>query len=397
MLIYVRTKCGLRTVVKILEILSEVLGDDINVPCYNTVENWMKKLGLSVYQDDKPCKGEKYAMVMDESIAINGQKLLLALAIPSDHQGRPTRHEDVTVLEMSVGSKFNGEDIKGKVQSASVNAGENPQFVISDNGHNLVRGITDSGITRHADISHSMGVALKKVYDKDADFLNLTSLLGTKRLQYHLTNKAYLLPPNMRTIARFMNMSSWVSWGNQMLDCFGNLPEEMQTAYSFLKDHENLLRELRSVIDATRHVEGICKNEGFSIFTSRKCKSYIIANVIGNAHSRQAKAGLKMLEYFEKEEKLLTEDMNINISSDIIESTFGIYKSKKSPNKLYGITSFALLIPLYPKISNQIVTKTVNFKERLMNVKLKDIDAWRTEHMSKNWVTERTKTLKKAM
>lgn len=84
-LIYVRTSCVLRTVVKIMEILSELLGDDINVPCHNTVENWMKKLGISVYQDNKPCKGEKYAMVLDESIAINGQKLLLALAIPSNH------------------------------------------------------------------------------------------------------------------------------------------------------------------------------------------------------------------------------------------------------------------------------------------------------------------------
>ena len=148
---------------KILEIMSEVLGDSINVPCHNIVENWMKKLGLSVYQDDKPCKGEKYAMVMDESIAINGQKLLLALAIPSDHQGRPTRHEDVTILEMSVASKFNGEDIKEKVQSAAENAGANPQFVISDNGHNLVRGITDSGFIRHADISHSLGVVLTQV------------------------------------------------------------------------------------------------------------------------------------------------------------------------------------------------------------------------------------------
>lgn len=220
---------------KIVEILSEVLGDSINVPCHNTVENWMKKLGLSVYQDDKPCKSEKYAMVMDESIAINGQKLLLALAIPSDHQGRPTRHEDVTILEMSVASKFNGEDIKEKVQSAADNAGANPQFVISDNGHNLVRGITDSGFIRHADISHSLGVVLKNVYGKDADFVNLTSILGTKRLQYHLTDKAYLLPPNMRAIARFMNMSSWVTWGNQMLDCLDSLSDEMQDAYSFLK------------------------------------------------------------------------------------------------------------------------------------------------------------------
>lgn len=52
-LIYMRTPCGLRTVVTILEIFAKLLGDTFGkVPCYNTVENWVKKLGLSVYQDD---------------------------------------------------------------------------------------------------------------------------------------------------------------------------------------------------------------------------------------------------------------------------------------------------------------------------------------------------------
>ena len=390
-----RTSCGLRTVVKILEIFSEVLGEDFGkIPCYNTVENWIKKLGLSVYQDDQPCKGKKFAMIMDESIAINGQKLLLALAIPSEHQDRPVKHEDVTVLNMTVGANFKGEDIENKISEVTISAGSEPQYVISDNAHNLVRGILDSGYVHYADISHSMGVILKKVYEKQPDFVELTTLLGKKRLQYHLTNKAYLLPPNMRTIARFMNMSEWVIWGNSMLACYNKLPKEMQEAYAFINDYESLLQELMDALDAIRHIEHICKNKGFSCKTSKECQSYIVAHVIGNAYPRQAHLGLKMLEYFRKEEAQLTEDMNICISSDIIESTFGIYKSKKSPNKLYGITPFALMIPLYPKVVNESVTKTFNFKERLVNVKLKDIDAWATEHLSKNWVTERTKTLR---
>lgn len=390
-----RTGCGLRTVVKILEVFSEVLGENFGKsPCCNTVENWIKKLGLSVYQDDQPCKGKKFAMVMDESIAINGQKLLLALAIPSEHQDRPVKHEDVTVLNMTIGANFKGEDIENKISEVTISAGSEPQYVISDNAHNLVRGILDSGYVHYADISHSMGVILKKVYEKQPDFVELTTLLGKKRLQYHLTNKAYLLPPNMRTIARFMNMSEWVIWGNSMLACYNKLPKEMQEAYAFINDYESLLQELMDALDAIRHIEHICKNKGFSCKTSKECQSYIVAHVIGNAYPRQAHLGLKMLEYFRKEEAQLTEDMNICISSDIIESTFGIYKSKKSPNKLYGITPFALMIPLYPKVVNESVTKTFNFKERLVNVKLKDIDAWTTEHLSKNWVTERTKTLK---
>ena len=78
-----------------------------------------------------------------------------------------------------------------------------------------------------------------------------------------------------------------------------------------------------------------------------------------------------MLEYFNREEALLTGNMSVNISSDIFESTFG-KKSRTNP-----------------------LQKTINFKERIVNVKLKDISTWATEHLSKNWVTERTKTLRK--
>ena len=334
-------------------------------------------------------------MVVCPKLNAYGHKLLLTLAIPSEHQKRPIKHEDVTTLDMSVSKGFNGDDVQGRIEEAEKSAGNTPDYIISDNGNNLVKGITGSGHIRHADISHSMGVILRNVYEKQSDFVEFTTLLGKKRLQYHMTDKAYLLPPNMRAISRFMNMSSWVFWANEMLDRHDTLPEKMQEAYAFIKDYESLLKELQTVLCAVRHVESVCKNEGFSVMTSRKCKYYIITHVLGNAHPRQARAGVKMLEYFNREETLLTGNMNVNISSDIIESTFGIYKSKKSQNKLYGITSFVLTIPLYPKVANESVTKTINFKERIVNVKLKDISTWATGHLYKNWVTERTKTLRK--
>ena len=63
-------------------------------------------------------------------------------------------------------------------------------------------------------------------------------------------------------------------------------------------------------------------------------------------------------------------------------------------NYTYEQNPLSFVIYVNPKVVNESVTKTFNFKERLVNVKLKDIDAWTTEHLSKNWVTERTKTLK---
>ena len=90
--------------------------------------------------------------------------------------------------------------------------------------------------------------------------------------------------------------------------CYDNLPEEMQEAFAFINDYESLLQELMAALDAIRHIEYICKNKGFSFKTSKVCLSYIVAHAIGNAYPRQAHLGLKILEYFRKEEAQLTED-----------------------------------------------------------------------------------------
>lgn len=206
-----RTNCGLRTVVKILEIFHEVLeGKCGKVPCYNTVENWIKKLGLSVYENDRKPIDKKYAVVIDESIMINREKLLLLLGIPAECQGRAVRHEDVTVISIKSGHNFTGDDIKQEIADFIKEIGQSPEYIISDQGHNLVNEIVKSSLPHHIDISHAMGICLKHVYGNQADFVAFTSLLGKIRLQYHLKDKAYLLPPNLRSIARFMNLSSWV-------------------------------------------------------------------------------------------------------------------------------------------------------------------------------------------
>lgn len=355
----------------------------------------MKKLGLSAYENDNKPTNKKFAYIIDESIMVNREKLLLILGVPAEHLGRPIKHEDVTVIGMKSSSGFKGNDIKQEIEKSIEKNGAKPDYIISDQAHNLTNGILQSGLLHHVDISHAMGTCFKHAYGDQTDFVNFTTLLGKIRLRYHLTDKAYLLPPNMRSIARFMNFNSWVNWGNKMLDCFDNLPKEMQDAYSFVLDYKDLLIELKFAVDAVEYIETICKTEGFNLANSKRCKKYITQHVIGNANNRRAMFGIKVLDYLnQQEEKLKDAYESRNISSDIIESTFGVFKQKQSPNKLYGITPFVLFIPLHAKLENDSAIKTFNFKERLCNVKLKDIDAFAKEHMSINWVTVRTQQLK---
>ena len=112
-LIYVRIGCGLRTVISIIRIFEEVIGDPLGkLPCYNSVANWVRKLGLSVYEEDAP-QGRKYAHIIDESIMINKEKLLVVLGVPAEHTGKPLNHDDVSVLGMHIGKCLKRDYVKG--------------------------------------------------------------------------------------------------------------------------------------------------------------------------------------------------------------------------------------------------------------------------------------------
>ena len=392
-----RTGCGLRTVISIIGIFEEVLGDSFGkLPCYNSVANWVRKLGLSVYEDDLP-QGGKYAHIVDESIMINKEKLLLVLGVPAQHTGRPLNHEDVAVLGMHIGECFKRDDVREAIEEATDKTGSSPEYGVSDGAHNLVGGFKDSGIDHHLDISHTLGNCMKHVYGKDSEFIKLTGELGKIRLQYHLTDKAWLLPPNMRAMARFMNLREWVTWARKMLGCLDSLDDGLKDAYSFLLHYKDLIEELGVCIESIDYLESLCKHEGFGLRTNALCQHHIICNLIGNASNRRACVGLRMLDYFRSQASVLNGSRQIrNISSDIIESEFGLLKAKVSPNKLNGFTPMVLILPLYPKISVYSDAKKQNFKVRLANVKLKDIDLWAKENLSPNRVALRSKTLNKA-
>lgn len=80
-----------------------------------------------------------------------------------------------------------------------------------------------------------------------------------------------------------------------------------QTGFLFTPQNRDLVEELQASVRMVRRVGAICKTEGFSIDTCKKCQDYIVRYVIGNANNRRAMLGVKMLEYFKKHEMLLAD------------------------------------------------------------------------------------------
>lgn len=395
------TVCGARSIVTILEIINEcfdgALFDDI--PCHQTIEDWCEKAGLDMHTRVKDqFKSGDYFTITDESISVGKQKLLLQLGVPASSTGKPLSHSDVSIVSMKVSSSWTGDAVKDEMQKTSASIGHDPLYNVSDNGYNLCKACREAGIPFHRDISHTFGAILKKHFAESPDFKEFTSIMEKKRLSYHLTDKAVILPPKQRAIARFMNIFTWVGWSHRLIEKYSTLSDDQKEAASFIMEHKDLINELYAIKECMEYVEYRCKHDGLSLelekFLVWRITTCLITSV--NSTERMMRVGLDMFEYLEKECALLKSETDVHIiSSDIIESCFGVFKAISSPDKLCGVTKHALVLPLALNFTSKESRMRFDVKKAMENVHYRDLDEWAGFNLYGNPAQERKELTRK--
>lgn len=386
-------KCSPREAAKSLEVFNfmfeGLLGDS---PCHTTIRTWLAKLGLDAIKNKHISIEEAYAIIMDASISVGDQQLLLALKVPADHTGKALTHSDEEVVGMAVSENWPAAKVKGFCTEIVKEQGHNPEYYITDNGKNIKAAIGDLGLPHHRDISHTLAVFLKQIYEKDEEFVNFKNLVAnTKHLA--LTKFAYLMPPKQRSMARFMNMFPIVSWAKRMLQNYHRMTKDEKYYYSFVPRNASLVEELDEVLTAYTDIMRICKQEGFSRLTVDRCKMLLTQRMLdGNDRTRRLRR--LIIDYLDKESELLTEEHpRHNISSDIIESDFGIFKDSMPANKTNGFTESILYIPLRSKVSVLADANKMDIKTIMERRTVKEVKSWKRESLRPNPMTKRMNLL----
>lgn len=340
-------------------------------------------------------RDEEYALIADESMMIASQKLVPTLAAPASHPGRPIRLSDVRMLGVHVASSWNAEKMSRAFDGDVKKVGHAPLYAITDNDHKMKNAVRLSGITRIHDISHTLAMFMERVYKKDADFVEFNSMMADCKKRHCMKELACLQPPSQRVIARFMNLSDWIGWASSIMTIYHTLPSAEREAFSFVPKHASFIGEMREVVSCIRLIEQTMKNEGLSKDTIAKCGKMVRKRLTaGNARMRDV--GRMILDYLHNENLMLREYEVWNNSTDIIESIFGIQKYTQSPNKLNGVTTLILHLPVLFRMSEEKAARKYNIKERMCNVKIRDIIKWRNENLLENHAAKRVRILHQA-
>ena len=393
---YTRLSVGSRQVVEIFNILNEFMGGMFGkVPAYTSIGYWAQELGLSVYKESCSLfKDKRYALIIDESMMIGSEKLLLTLAVSADNEGHVITEKDIVIVDISIAKSWKGTTIKDVLKKVAEKIGHDPEYVISDNGSTIGKAVRDAGYRHHLDISHSLGMFLERVYKNEPDFQELSKKVSDARLKYNMQEVAFIQPPSQRSIARFINMSKWIEWASRMQYVYHTLRDDIKSIYGFIPQNASLVDELSEVMSCINRIEKDIKNNGISHESAARCKQ-LVRNTLMSGNERQHKIGTFILEYLNRETSFMNEDESHNASTDTIESTFGVVKARKSDDKLAGVTPIILMMPLRLHFADKTRRVNFNFKERLETGRHCHIKEWTDVNLSPNLVIKRRETIGK--
>ena len=363
-----------------------------SIPAHTTIRTWLAKLGLDAINHKSMSLDEAYAIIMDASISVNGQQMLLALKVPADHTGKALTHADEEVVGMAVASSWPSEKVKAFCAEIAEEQCSAPSYFLTDNGSNLSNAVSALGVPHHKDISHSFALFLKKIYENDGEFISFKKLIGnTKHLA--LSGSAYLMPPKQRSTARFMNMYPVIEWAKKMSDNFSSLTKIEKFHFSFVQRYAGFIEEMNDVLGTFKAIMEICKKDGFSVENIARCRNIMNKTMLLGSE-RERMIYQLVNDYLNRESALLSEEHGVhNISSDLIESDFGIFKESMPSNKTAGFTESILYIPLRPKLHSAECIDNLDISTIMKRTKIIDITRWKEANLKPNPLVKRMNIL----
>ena len=387
--------CSFEGIVKILGILKDYVGLEIDkIPCKNTIQNWVSKWGLFNYQNNPlSLVGKQVSLIIDESIRLGQEKLLLILSVPLEKIGQSAlSFADVVVVYMKGAKSWTGLAISEVVQKLEQSYGFEVKNILSDEDSKLKNASHLLKKAHVPDISHAIATCLKRVFEKAEDFLLFKKTIGSYASKGVNQKLSYLCPPKQRTKARFMNLSRVVKWANKLLGKFSKLEKKEAVFFKDLPSQSSFIKQLAECLALAKAVSLPFKLKGLSIQSLQEARAIMEK---WNSKNTYLSAFIEEMKgYMTRYEQVIKScgKKSIHVSSEIIESMFGKYKNKANSCALTGLTKLNLEIPIYGNTKN---INIIYLTDALEIISMVDLAEWVAKNSSDNQLVKRRNFFKK--
>ena len=340
--------------------------------------------------------------LVDHTNQIGKEKVLTVLRVRSSPPpGVALRHGDVEPLAVLPGTEWKREDVAKVYQQLEERYGT-PDAVVTDGAVELrepVDSLGKLGKTPRVfrDPKHFLANKLEALLKRDSNWEAFTQKLGRSRSALQQTELAHFIAPPFKMKARFMNLEPTIHWAATVLWHLDHPEsssrekvsvERMEEKLGWLRDFATSIpqwQECQKVISTTLT---FLNQHGIFPGVVNKYRN-VIAGIAQSPGSQQLVSDMEAL-LCEYEEKLQPNE-RLRISTEILESSFSLYKQLEQQHSKSGFTSLLLVFPTLLRAATAREV-TAGFA----NVKVSDVRAWAKEHLPNTLTSQRQRMFREA-
>jgi hypothetical protein len=361
--LFIEARISFRAVSRVLHSLAAVLGLK-RAPCPQTVINWVMRLSIVRLQAAATLRGSILSAVpfsngliwmIDISITLGAGQILAVLALDARHHERAQeapRLGQVHCLAVAVAVSWDGERVAAFLQRVIAVLGR-PAAYLKDGGSELRKAteLLDDhrlGSASIDDISHVVANILKRYYQDHPTFATFLSACSRVSGKLKQTILACLTPPRVPSKARFMNVHRLVTWADRVLQLSpvggaakGSMLAKLRACLDQLPACRTLIKRVHEDAQPLLACQEIVKTRGLSHQTLSECEA-LIDTIPSSAVRREFDAYLRY--QLETATALGLDDVGLPITSDAIESLFGVAK-RHGVGELHDASRIALRLP----------------------------------------------------
>jgi len=342
---------GLRPSERALRVFWEWLGIEEPLPDWTTIRTWLMRLGVAVLEEPLDEADDRVWMV-DHSNQIGPEKVLVVLGVRASHlppAGETLQHEDVRVLMVQPGTSWKREDMAAVYDQLAERCGS-PRAVLCDGAvelregaASLKKGRSDTIVVQ--DFKHKAAIFLKSLLEHCPRFAEFNTAMGKTRSAIQQTEMSHLTPPSQKPKARFMNLGPTLEWASAifwLLDhpeaesrC-GIAPERLEEKLGWLRSFAAELaawRECQQVVNAGLR---FINEQGLSRGAAQRLRVVLDATAKDAAGQQLAD---RLVGFVAAAEAELQAGERLPMSTEILESTFALYKQLEGQHSKGGFTS----------------------------------------------------------
>ena len=332
----------------------------IQIPHFTSVIHWTLRAGMTIL-NEIGTTDEPWLAVIDCSIDIGTRKALVVLRVPLSalHQKQDAIGlQDCQCIGVKIATRWNGPLVKDALTDIFGKAGM-PRAIIKDGGTDIKSGVELYQAAHAAehievieDIGHLAANALKAMFAKRAAFAKFLDIVRKGASRIRQTDLAWLLPPKIRTKGRFQGITEVAEWAGKLLDLMGGPGRSkndsevgmLRKAFQGLSQLRGFLEQFCSTCQVTERFLKLLKCNGLNQSTGAQAK--IILKQLPQGSQIRARLSAWIDGHLKIQRELAIGQTPLLVSSDVIESLFGKFKTIIQRNPQAELNRLVYIIPL---------------------------------------------------